>query len=717
MLPVLAFAALVLPLRRADRGGRLRLVAAAAGTSLFLVLLSTGTNNPGEVMFAPLYRLPYGWLLREPGRFLMAAGLTYAVLVACALDALPGMRAPRLSWRPAWSRIVVPAAAALVLLLALVPAYPLIDGTVVTRPGDGLPGKLVAMPAYWADMATYINGLPGDGRVVVMPPDDFYQMPYRWGFYGSDGFIQQSLTRGALVPNGDGYTPASAQLRGVVAAISAAALAGDWTLLDRLLEAVHAPYLLVRSDLDTALPGRQVTSAKALTAAFDQAPGLRLAREAGALRLYRREPAGPLLSYTTSIATVESHNPDMRVLARLPQGTELVETGPQVGLPLVLPVPPVTDWTQSSTSLSVTIPAPSGWTYRLVSTDATGKIQDVNPATLGRASSTPQPGGAAAGSRAQPGPGRQVRPPVSAPPPSSNPGGTAPGTLSVTNEESTAGPVTRLKMNTGANLVGSPGFAAFSQDEPGNCSNRSGAGPGQGLFASLLDDAPGGGRAVRLRALLDSACIQRPLAASAGTLLLTMDVRNVQGSVPRVCLWEEALQRCAVTPDPPAERDWRHYSALVTPDAGAGALDLFVYADNDVRGIATVNDYANVAAVPVPAAPPIAVIGTPLTPAPAGKLVTLRETDSTGWVTPAGARRVVVDGMMPGFLLPPGVPAPAAIDYAPDRSISAAFGVSLISLGLLLLLGPAAWLRRRRRPRPTRFGPQASTQAAPGPRP
>ena len=65
-----------------------RLGIAASATALFLVLLSTGTRLPGVLVFASLYQLPLGWLLREPGRFLILAGLAYSVLLALTTEAV-----------------------------------------------------------------------------------------------------------------------------------------------------------------------------------------------------------------------------------------------------------------------------------------------------------------------------------------------------------------------------------------------------------------------------------------------------------------------------------------------------------------------------------------------------------------------------------------------------------------------------------------------------
>ena len=61
-------------------------------------------------------------------------------------------------------------------------------------------------------MARFVDAAPLSGAVLVLPPDDFYQMPYRWGYYGTDSFIPDLMNRPVLVPSGQGYSPASVQL-------------------------------------------------------------------------------------------------------------------------------------------------------------------------------------------------------------------------------------------------------------------------------------------------------------------------------------------------------------------------------------------------------------------------------------------------------------------------------------------------------------------------
>ena len=93
-VPFLAFVGLAMPTPQSVRGrAAARLAGALSVGALAVILLSTGTNAPGSLLFDPLYHLPHGWLLREPGRFLIAAALCFALLVGMLIDRLADRQA------------------------------------------------------------------------------------------------------------------------------------------------------------------------------------------------------------------------------------------------------------------------------------------------------------------------------------------------------------------------------------------------------------------------------------------------------------------------------------------------------------------------------------------------------------------------------------------------------------------------------------------------
>jgi len=88
-VPVVAFAVLGAAGLRArtryDQQG-LYLLVVAATDALVMVVVATGTRDPGAPLFGLVTALPYGWLMQNPGRFLSGAAAAYVVLVGALLS-------------------------------------------------------------------------------------------------------------------------------------------------------------------------------------------------------------------------------------------------------------------------------------------------------------------------------------------------------------------------------------------------------------------------------------------------------------------------------------------------------------------------------------------------------------------------------------------------------------------------------------------------------
>ena len=655
LLPACAFAGLVLPLAKPSRPGAnqlLHLALGAAAVSLLLVLLATGTNPPGSVVFDPLYALPYGWLLREPGRFLMVVGLCYAVLVGVAIEIGAPALVARLAQSPLrWAakirnhrsaRLGGAGLVGVVLLVALAPAYPLAMGQVApTQHRGAFPSSRVAFPAYWKSMAAYLNSAAPPGHLLVLPPDDFYQMPYTWGYYGNDGFITALLRRDVLDPSAQGYLSVATQLTTTDANLASALLNGQWTLANRLINALGTPLLLVRGDLNASFPGRAIISPRVLGARLLADPYMRLIHRSGPLELFHDTVAGPVAPTMTSrIVTVNSPSPDLRALLALPPGSALVTEPMQPGLPAVIQAPSFSRWTLGGGALQTRLRAPSGWSYHLLFPAGAGSVKTVTPisADLVRGQD-------------------RLRLPL--------------GPQEVVDGSFQSGPWQRIV---------------------GNCADIGGRPAGDALKATVVP-GPAGRPALSLQASTDSACEATPVQWSGGSFLLSLWVRSLGGAPPRLCLWESALRRCsAQTPALPAARSWVHFQAVVTPNPAAGALSLFAYADVLQPGQRTTNEYAGVAAYRLPAAGRSVLLASPRHPATAPDRLQIADSSfSPSWVVPQG-RHVLVDGLRNGWLLPASQTSPITPRFTPaawDRAaqwVSAAAAAILVALALLLFI-------------------------------
>jgi hypothetical protein len=633
-------------------------LAMLAGTiALALIFLSTGTNPPGNVIFDRLYALPFGWLLREPGRFLMLASLVYAILIAITAQAILGFvmerRLRRLSetvqlrfaFMPqrTWLRMLSEPSfnafsLALLALLITLPGYPVLTGDMVPDRRPVLPPSHVHVPDYWTEMAAFADSRPMTGAVLVLPPNDFYQMPYSWGYYGNDEFITNLMSRPVLIPSSQSYFPPGAHLLSTIDLTTKSILAGDWQRTDRLLRVLGTPLVLVRGDLDLDLAGhygRTFASPSALRDALKNSPQFDLVHASGPLELYAlRGESIPDVDVVPFYATVNNLTPDLRVLPLLPRGAALVSEQPTLGVPVVVEPPPVSAWRRSDDALVWEFSKDPGWTYKLTPLDSGSSVK------------------AAESSRTL-----EISVPVTA-----------------TLEDGTftkqfSGPVIHC-------ALGVP-----EPEQPSGAVQPSG-GPHDGSF-------------LRLTARSGSACVARSyewLSRWSGqSIVISISTRHVTGASPHVCLWETrktGQNRCAPLP-PLADTDgWSNFAATTTPDSDTTKLELFLYADVYVPGAPTISDYADPQIVVVPNLPQFDVVGMPVETSRHQQLMVHHSSYSTNWRGPEGSRHVLVNGLLNGWQLEHAQPVSAEYSLAGEVRVAQLISglAAAATLGLALSL-------------------------------
>jgi hypothetical protein len=632
-------------------------LAILAGTvAVALIFLSTGTNPPGNLIFNRLYGLPFGWLLREPGRFLMLASLMYAILIAITVQATLAFIAqrtrlrmsdpvqlkftfmPRRNWLRMLSEPSINAfSLAILALLVTLPGYPVITGEIVPDRRPVLPSGHVHVPAYWTEMASFVDTAPKNGAVLVLPPDDFYQMPYRWGYYGNDEFIPYLMNRPVLIPSSQSYVPPTAQLLSTIDLTAKSILARNWEQTDRLLRVLGAPLVLVRGDLDFILAkqyGRTVASATALTDALLGSGNFDLVHTSGPLQLFALH-AGSVSDSEVApyYASVNTLAPDLRVLSSLPQGAALVSQQPMVGAPLVHEPPPVSAWRRSDDRLVWDFYGVPGWTYKVSPLDSGSSLKATERNN-----------------------GLEVSVPVTA-----------------TLEDGT-----------------------FTQKFSGPVLNCAGPQSENQSAAVQPSGGPQDGSYLRLTARGGSACVIRSYEWrsewSDHSIVISISTRHEIGASPRICLWETRKtgpNRCSPLPTVADPGGWSNFAASTTPDSDTTKIELLLYADAFVPGTLTTADYADPQIVVVPYLPQFDVVGTPVETSRLPRLMVHRSSYSPNWRGPQGSRHVLVNGLLNGWLLDQSQPVSA--DYLPAREVFVAQLISVLGLATTLGLALSLW--------------------------
>lgn len=657
LVPVAAFSTLAVVNTRdrslAKMSGLLALVALA------VVFLSTGTRFPGSLIFDPLYHLPYGWLLQIPGRFLMVSALCYAILLAFLVEHLGANRLakplaalPRPLQRSSTMPRTPMFASLVIASVALVSCYPIWTGSVISGPHAGFPSTHVRVPRYWIETATYMNAHGPAGSMLILPPDDFYAMPYTW-YYGNDGFIMNLFTRHVVDPSGQSYDKVSTELLDATSLEASELVSHNFGEARRILAAIGTPLVMVRGDIEAHFTGRHIVPPRSLVASLNADPAMRLVYRNGPLSIYG--VARPL-GQPTGFATTTAAQPDLLALSLLPKSTALVTSPPLSGHVALFQLPAVSTWQLKGSQLTAGIVEHPGWTYSAVVLGARGPSP---PASAGVSATTVRPHGGEA--------------------------------------------ELHLRLSLARTLLGDSNFAhGLWQKKVGNCDAALPA-PRGALVAKVLAHAgPSGERALELSATMDGACEAKTLSWTHGPVFLRMAARSSSSATsPKICLWEEPEATCANLPAMTPSTNWRTYSAVVTPPKVTKRLTLFVYAMVTAPGTSATELYAGIDVRSIVDNPAIEVIAKPIQVRTGPHLVTIPEGYAAGWRAVGAGRHVEVDGMRNGWFTMQGASRAMHFVFSPvasELSDEVALGAGALLIAVLAaLLWPAELRSRTRR--------------------
>lgn len=202
-LRVLAFVPLVLavaalPLARAH-GDRARVLVLVAGLCA-LLFISKGLHEPWSGVNLWLYRhMPLMWLLREPNAKLSI----FITLIASVLAGFSLEQLKVLLHRAGAGSLLLKAVVAALMVACAAPAFPLLSSQLIQSGTQLMPNGYVRIPQYWLDLAQYFTERPG-ARVLLLPSNNFYQVPYTWGLYGAE-FLPDRLAPVGVVRRSFGY--------------------------------------------------------------------------------------------------------------------------------------------------------------------------------------------------------------------------------------------------------------------------------------------------------------------------------------------------------------------------------------------------------------------------------------------------------------------------------------------------------------------------------
>ena len=295
--------------------------------ALVTAFVGKGLNAPFRSVNGFLYtHVPGMVLLREPmgkiGIVLVPAVVLGWVLT---LDGLAARWTVDLHDRPARAMLGRVGLIALVVAPAVF-AAPMLTGTVV-KPSDR-----VRVPAAWYQVARIVNDDPLQGKALVLPLDDFYQVPTTWGFYGADTLPIQLLHRPTITRNPERYIGDSGDFEQLVQAVQDAIIGGDPEAVPGALRALGVSHIIVRKDIDFASSIRavQMTPPGPLLAGLTSVANVRHVATTKVADVYEFTPGNePVVALSGTIAAPGAHGEALASLvAGAPVGTAIATTEP-----------------------------------------------------------------------------------------------------------------------------------------------------------------------------------------------------------------------------------------------------------------------------------------------------------------------------------------------------------------------------------------------------
>jgi arabinofuranan 3-O-arabinosyltransferase len=613
LIPALLFLAPVLARPRLRRPALVLL-----GLSIVFLGLAKGLQPPFSQVNLWLYNnAPGFWLFREPmsklGQLLV---IFIAMSIALGLDGAWWRWKSRPKGAPAtWLRVqLIGAWAATIVVLMQV--HPLWTGAVIPDIRPMQPSAHVRVPDFWWQMSDRLNADEREGRVLVLPLDDYYQMPTTWGFAGVDSIANLLIQHPVVQPKPDGYFGEVAGFGANIKAIETALLAGDLEAVPRLLEANQISRVIVRHDLVRGLPGRTFADDAVLAAAMDVTPGVAKTVE-GSLDLYEVGDGDiPLVrAYDAVLTTPARPRAGAVALGTMPvtEAIEAREEDPGIPDPRIDPgqalwTDDVVQWPVPAMAAGevprTTVQLPEG-TYTmaqraragavlvprvegraLVLSDPTqvrldGEVVSQRPDLTVPLPATGEPLAVTAGARtvSLDGWARDLLPNASAADP-------RPAYLPI----SSATPLTVWAASSEPARPAPP-------SEVYDCNNYEPR-PASELGLSLTTRRDETGEVLRLSARDHAACTRIELtdAEPGRTYRVRMQFRTVEGKRPEVCLWQLGTDGCDLVPRAPVSiGDWTSFEEYLTIDEVATGLQVVLYANVGLRNaFTTTTEYRDI---------------------------------------------------------------------------------------------------------------------------
>ena len=272
---------------------------------VFFIFLAKGLHPPLEGINSILNALPFMGIFREPtSKFTLFIVLLMALLIGYACSHLVKLVRSRLPRYRHFAGIVFSVFFVLVFVVSSFPliispsetgdsSQPLNNGPLETRTDMMNYSSYVKIPDYWYSASSWINNQTGDFKVLFSPLNDFYLLPYTWGYWGTDNLFYRLFDKPVVSTDYlYGYV-----LRNGTAdflnAFSYSLISQNGSSFRDYLDLLNIRYVLQRNDLDTS--NRRMLGPGEMTNFLSNQSYLELVETFGKIDVYEYRFAKPAI--------------------------------------------------------------------------------------------------------------------------------------------------------------------------------------------------------------------------------------------------------------------------------------------------------------------------------------------------------------------------------------------------------------------------------------
>jgi hypothetical protein len=256
---------------------------------LFFMFLAKGLHEPLSSVNLFLYNyIPYMNMFREPvSKFTLIMLPFLALLVGYSTEKM----AETLKHNIVSKLFIIG-----IILIFIISAFPIITNPIETKTEQIPYSSYVQIPQYWYETNAWLNNKTGYYRVLVTPIDDYYQVPYSWGFYGTDSFIERLIEKPVISPCYAYSYVVNPNTTMLMKQLRDAIKYNRTEEFETIMKLLNVKYILQRNDLDyeyMASTNRDMMNPEKMRNFLSNQPNVTLVKTIGELDIYEYTRAQP----------------------------------------------------------------------------------------------------------------------------------------------------------------------------------------------------------------------------------------------------------------------------------------------------------------------------------------------------------------------------------------------------------------------------------------